>query len=279
MILRRVIQHFRHQEWTAIFIDFLIVVFGVFMGIQVANWNQAQNDKLLGETFTERLNHDLVVEAWAYFSVIEYLNDVQTTADIALAGLEGTNNISDEERLIAAYRATQYSPGIRQRTTYDELISTGKIALITDQALANIASLIYTNTPIGLINDEGANSAYRVIFRKTVPVTTQDTLAQFCGDRFVVIGDFSGIKHPLHYPCKTDLNQDQIAQAVSLLRSNPAVIENLRLRAMNVRSLLSNMIFDNQDIFKALEDIKNAANPENTAATNKLLAMEASLVQ
>lgn len=35
MILRRVIQHVRQPEWTAIFIDFLIVVFEVFMGIQV----------------------------------------------------------------------------------------------------------------------------------------------------------------------------------------------------------------------------------------------------
>ena len=28
MILRRVIKHFRQQEWTAIFLDFLIVVVG-----------------------------------------------------------------------------------------------------------------------------------------------------------------------------------------------------------------------------------------------------------
>ncbi len=30
MILRRVIGHFRRQEWTAIAIDFVIVVVGVF---------------------------------------------------------------------------------------------------------------------------------------------------------------------------------------------------------------------------------------------------------
>jgi hypothetical protein len=45
MILRRIIQHFRNQEWTAIGIDFLIVVIGVFVGIQVANWNQALNEQ------------------------------------------------------------------------------------------------------------------------------------------------------------------------------------------------------------------------------------------
>ncbi len=39
MILRRVIAHFRKQEWTAIALDFLIVVVGVFVGLQVNNWN------------------------------------------------------------------------------------------------------------------------------------------------------------------------------------------------------------------------------------------------
>ncbi len=42
MILRRIIAHFRKQEWTAIAIDFVIVVFGVFVGLQVNNWNEAR---------------------------------------------------------------------------------------------------------------------------------------------------------------------------------------------------------------------------------------------
>ena len=35
MILRRVIEHVRDQSWTAIGIDFLIVVIGVVVGFQV----------------------------------------------------------------------------------------------------------------------------------------------------------------------------------------------------------------------------------------------------
>jgi hypothetical protein len=144
MILRRVIKHFRNQEWTAIGIDFMIVVFGVFVGIQVSNWNQAQTDKSLGEKFTERLKADLVVEAWNYAMLIEYLADVQSNTDKTLAGLQGTSEISDEQLLIAAYRATQFNAGVRQRTSYDELISTGKIGFITDKTLVNTATLVYT---------------------------------------------------------------------------------------------------------------------------------------
>ena len=39
MLLRKVTQHVKNQNWFAVFIDFIIVVVGVFIGIQVANWN------------------------------------------------------------------------------------------------------------------------------------------------------------------------------------------------------------------------------------------------
>jgi len=41
MLLRRITEHVETQNWTAIGIDFFIVVMGVFIGIQVANWNDA----------------------------------------------------------------------------------------------------------------------------------------------------------------------------------------------------------------------------------------------
>ena len=58
MILRRIIDHFRNQEWTAIALDFAIVVLGVFLGLQVNNWNadrfaRAQADDLLQRMFAE----------------------------------------------------------------------------------------------------------------------------------------------------------------------------------------------------------------------------------
>ena len=41
MILRRVMEHVKSQNWTAVAVDFLIVVVGVFIGIQLGNWNDA----------------------------------------------------------------------------------------------------------------------------------------------------------------------------------------------------------------------------------------------
>jgi len=46
MILRRVTEHVKAQNWLAVGIDFLIVVVGVFIGIQVANWNEGRIERI-----------------------------------------------------------------------------------------------------------------------------------------------------------------------------------------------------------------------------------------
>ncbi|MCR9062291.1 MAG: hypothetical protein NXI02_33610, partial [Rhodobacteraceae bacterium] len=59
MILRRVIKHVKEQNWTAVFLDFLIVVVGVFIGIQVSNWNEWRYDQARREQVTKTLLADL----------------------------------------------------------------------------------------------------------------------------------------------------------------------------------------------------------------------------
>jgi len=56
MILRRIITHLRKQEWMAIAIDFLIVVIGVFVATQVADWNEARRDRGVEHALLERLH-------------------------------------------------------------------------------------------------------------------------------------------------------------------------------------------------------------------------------
>ena len=42
MILRRLTKHVKDQNWFAVALDFLIVVLGVFIGLQISNWNDAR---------------------------------------------------------------------------------------------------------------------------------------------------------------------------------------------------------------------------------------------
>ena len=45
MFLRRIIENLKTQNWTAIAIEFAIVIVGVFIGTQVSNWNQERIEK------------------------------------------------------------------------------------------------------------------------------------------------------------------------------------------------------------------------------------------
>lgn len=59
MILSRVIEHVKAQNWTAVCLDFAIVVLGVFIGIQVSNWNAARGQRERREQVTQALLTDL----------------------------------------------------------------------------------------------------------------------------------------------------------------------------------------------------------------------------
>ncbi len=55
MLLRRVIEHVKAQNWTAVGLDFVIVVVGVLMAFQIAEWNENRNAKALRSTALDRL--------------------------------------------------------------------------------------------------------------------------------------------------------------------------------------------------------------------------------
>ena len=81
MILRRLSQSLKEQNWAAIVIEFVLLVAGVFLGIQVANWNAARVDDIRAQTYLVRikdnLNYDLqAIERREVFwrQVIDYGN-------------------------------------------------------------------------------------------------------------------------------------------------------------------------------------------------------------
>jgi len=60
MRYRRLREQLRDQNWTAIGIDLVIVVVGVFIGLQVANWNDSRREAKRGdEWFRLNLPHEV----------------------------------------------------------------------------------------------------------------------------------------------------------------------------------------------------------------------------
>ena len=246
MILRRLSQSLKAQNWTAIWIEFVLLVSGVFLGIQVSNWNQERATQKQAAEFTRRLKEDLRAEAWRFNAVELYYPDVLANAERTLAALEGKSALSNEALLIAAYRATQYGDFVQSHATYDELRSTGNVGLITDPELSKMAAEVYSTPLYENLKNEGINSPYRVAFRMRVPPDVQAAIGSKCGDRISAVNDYEGIKNPLDYPCTPDLSQKDIDSAAASLRSDATLVPLLRLRITNIRSAASLTILSDE---------------------------------
>ena len=127
MLLRRVIEHVKAQNWTAVALDFVIVVVGVFIGIQVANWNDERQTRHDATVFHKRLLADMRLEAEQYTIVKQYYRSVRKAANAAYADLAGKAPLDDTAFLINAFRASQYSWAERHRATFDELVASGNL--------------------------------------------------------------------------------------------------------------------------------------------------------
>ncbi|MEO8974520.1 MAG: hypothetical protein ABI552_01985 [Casimicrobiaceae bacterium] len=255
MILRRLSQSLREQNWTAIWIEFVLLVVGVFLGIQVSNWNADRENRMKSVDFTERLKADLRTEGWRYRLLLAYYRNVHDATEAAAEALSGEAPLSNEAFLVNAYRATQYKQGASTRATFDELISTGNIGLIKDRKLVAFAVRAYGLYTIDNTVKEGVESPYRKLFRMTVTNDVQRTLARQCGDRYIKSGDYRGFDHVIDYPCKTGLPAATIDAAANALRADPQTLRFLRLRVADLETRLADLTSNNRDVLEGFVDI------------------------
>ena len=154
MILRRVIAHMKQQHWTAIGIELLIVVVGVFIGTQVSNWNDARIERNLARGDLSQIAADLrsqmefqrTLEASARLriSAVDYIQQqafgtaLPTTLHLASETWSApTVEPFPQDRmdeLMSAVNLVRVS--LRSRSAYQSLISSGRMAQLSNRRLA-----------------------------------------------------------------------------------------------------------------------------------------------
>lgn len=136
MILRRIAEHLRSQQWTLIGIDFLIVVAGVFVGIQASNLNAERIDRRLEREYRERIIGDLdaILSNAANHRRFEISKTREIDAALRIATLPPSPDKA--RRLGHALTAvtTRLSPNF-ESPTFNDLQNSGRLALIDDPAL------------------------------------------------------------------------------------------------------------------------------------------------
>ncbi|MDQ3159725.1 MAG: hypothetical protein M3Q51_01735 [Pseudomonadota bacterium] len=137
MILRRVIAHVRKQEWTAIALDFLIVVFGVFFGIQVSNWNASRLDAQRSQGYLARIHADLTADIGALERRLVFWTQVIGHGQGAIRYAETGKLVEGSawKTVLSFYQASQMFSRVKIDTTYQELRNAGELGLIETPAL------------------------------------------------------------------------------------------------------------------------------------------------
>ena len=171
MILRRLVENLKQQRWTGVVIELAIVVLGVFIGLQVNNWNEARRNEANEGRYLAELAEDLradiaecdetVAAARGRVAAARYLLDAAGATPVIDA--PWLKQLSDE-RLSDAELSGRALPGAEpfvspqgvylrrltntrvldgQRNTFDELVSSGNLGVISDRALVRTLSRYY----------------------------------------------------------------------------------------------------------------------------------------
>lgn len=258
MIFRRFLQRFGQQPWGSIATELVIVVIGVFIGMQVSNWNEERETAQKAVVFTSRLTDDLRKEAWAYESTINYYRQTNANQRRVLDAMAGDIELSDEQFVISTYRATQYKDYARYRATYDELVSTGSMGLVSDQSLRETAINLFTTPFLEQIMLQTRESEYRRLFRESVSAPIQEALLVRCGDRPETELDYASIKDQLDFPCTLDLPPQKTQAAANSLKALPRFVPALQVRFADNQTALHDLQQVNLSVLKNLRAIRNA---------------------
>ena len=100
MILRRLAQSIRRQDWFTVVLEIVIVVLGVFIGIEVANWNEARTQRAQERAILAQLRDEIAKNDRFLAYQIEYYTVGVEAGRRALAYLEGGEDCVRECELL-----------------------------------------------------------------------------------------------------------------------------------------------------------------------------------
>jgi hypothetical protein len=237
MIFKRAVARLRAQDWVAITIELAIVVIGVFLGTQVANWNADRLDRRQTQIMLMRLKPELHNILAIYAAARDYYGLTRRYAATAFAGWNGDPKVSDADFVIAAYQASQIYATATNNSTWATIFGADRLRTVDDPVIRdNLSFLMYADTHP--ISNQIMETPYRVNVRRVIPVEVQDSIRAKCGD----------IRPPdnpqlfsLPERCDVNLPPSAAAMAAKNLRAHPELVEDLRWHTAAAASYLNNV--------------------------------------
>lgn len=163
MIQRRITDAFRKHEWFTVAVETLIVVLGVFLGLQVNNWNEARGERARETVHLANLAEDVRMD-------IAEIDEIIRVSGLRMSAMGFLLEHADHRALPSGFDSARgriaiessapyaqddpnsigiamfiFTPLDGNRLTYDTMINTGDIGVVRDVSLVREIQSYYAN--------------------------------------------------------------------------------------------------------------------------------------
>ena len=236
MLPRRIASYMKDQNWTAVGVELLVVIIGVFLGLQVDNWNESRIERNNVRTYYVRLIEDIRTNENSLLAHQAYYQNVRSHGEAALAALQTQQENLGEQFLIDIYQTSQIWLTVFNRAAYDEIVSVGAMSTIPDvDARSRLANYYVAVDAVSTQLLEV--STYREIVRGRMPIEVQRRIETDCGDTVTVASDGALITR---FPdnCTLGLSKLATQTAIESLLGSPALATQLTRRLSDLDTKL-----------------------------------------
>ena len=141
MLLRRLTQHVKSQNWFAVFLDFFIVIAGILIAFQITNWNEQRQERAEEQKVIERLLKDFVAIGHEADEKIEFLESVEDKFVEMQKFIVDFGKGIDPKPAHTFFETAFVLPSmVGQSATYSQLVSSGDMSLLSNDNL--VAELV-----------------------------------------------------------------------------------------------------------------------------------------
>ena len=234
MILRRLSQSLKEQSWTTILIEFVLLVGGVFLGIQAANWNEQRAENIKAQAYLARIHVNLEADLLSiqrretlWRQVIAYGKGAIRYAETGEL-VEG----SAWKTVLAFYQASQLWQWVTSDSTYQEMRSGGELGLIRDRHLRDALSQYYLENGSGTAYLFMMQPEYRRIVRGLTPSVVADHIWAKCWQQPRPAEQYL-------LDCDSPISEAQAQAVLAGYRKDPNLVPELRFWVANQGVALS----------------------------------------
>ena len=162
MILRRIGHHLQQQQWTAVLIELVILVLGVFLGFQVTDWANERADRAAEARHLEEIAEDLRADAEAFDEITRSAEMRISGIDYILGETRGVNRpsrvvtpnggsfdmpdgppVTPADRTTLLGRANLIRSTTGNRTGFEALLGAGGMQKIRDRQISRQLQVYY----------------------------------------------------------------------------------------------------------------------------------------